>query len=221
MPYFEGAPTGVHWRSSPAPIGAGPTTAHGSLMIAPMDVGGDPFPGVVFASSFVVAMSGNLTATSVSQQLSSSVRIGIYTRDGVSLKLLNSASTQLQNTAANNGNTSRWNGARLLLVSSGDWSSAPIFVPNQRYYIAMALYSHITTGAMSWMNAASIQTVWSGLYNGGASNATHQPWSPFRGRYTASTTAMPATIQQSEISGSGTLGSFSPWVRMDQVTPAY
>lgn len=219
MPYFEGIPFIKHWRSSPAPINAGAGTSNGTLMIAPIDVDGEPWPGSLLANSFAIGVSGNLTATSVSQALTSTFRIGLYTRNQSTLNLINSASLGISNSAAATANTSNWNGVRFIVVVSSLWSATPILIPGERYYIAMNLVSAVTTAAMSWLNAATFATAFSGGLGhgqgGGAPNATAQPFSPFRGVYTASTTGMPATIQASQVNGSGANMSFMPWFRID------
>ena len=214
-PTFEGALSLPHWRSSPGPVNAGAGSTNGNFMVAPLDVDGEPFPGVLKANSLALAVSWNLTATSVSQQLSSSMRIGIYTRNGSTLNLVNSALATFGNTNASNANTSRWNGVRMIQVVSSAWSKAPYFLPGQRYYMAIQFLSHITTGGMSLMNAQSFQTVYSGIQGATAPNATNMPFSPFRGVFTATTTAVPTTIQASQITGTGASMSNMPYFRID------
>jgi hypothetical protein len=216
MPYFEGIQQILHWRSSPSPINAGIGTSHGTFFVAPLDVGGDPFSGLILANSFALAVSGNLTATSVSQQLSSSCNVGIYTRSGSTLNLVNSASAQIQNTNASTANTSRWNGVRLVQIVASQWSKTPYFQQGPRYYIAVQFLSHITTGAMSLMNAVSAGTAYSGIAGGGVTATGNEPFSPFRGVFNATTNAVPTTIQASQISGTGANGSVFPFVRIDQ-----
>lgn len=219
MPYFEGVQTISHWRSSPGPLNAGRGTSQGTFMVAPIDIDGEPFPGLLLANSFALAISGSLTATSVSQALTSTFRMGLYTRNGSTLNLVNSASIGISNSAANNNNTSNWNGVRYIVLASSDWSTPPYFQPGDRYFIAVQLVSHVTTAAMSWMNAVSLQTLFSGGLGhgqgGGAPNASAHPYNPFRGLFNATTNAVPGTIQASQVSGSGANISFMPWVRID------
>jgi len=217
VPYFEGLATAKHWRSSPGPINAGQATIQGSFVVFPLDADGDPMAGSLLAKTLAWAMSYNWTNTSVSQIFSSTYRIGIYTRSISTLNLINSASGFFGATAAATGNSGSFQGHRFITVNSSQFSVAPIFSPDQRYFLAIQLLTHITTTAMSWMNAASFATAFSRrMYTAGAPNATHQPYAPIRGLFNATTTAVPTTIQASQVSGSGTNGSFFPWVRLDE-----
>lgn len=216
MPYFEGQQTIKHWRSSPAPINAGNGTSNGTFMVAPIDIDGEPFPGNLVANTFAIAMSYNWTATSVSQVFSSTFRLGLYTRSGGTLSLVNSASKTFGATAANTGNSGSFQGVRFLTLGTGDWSKAPVFNEGDRYWVAMQVLSAVTTTNMSWMNAVSVGTAFSGtMYGAGAPNATHHPFAPFRGVFNATTNAVPATIQASQVTGTGTNLSFTPWLRLD------
>lgn len=216
MPYFEGTQKIQHWRSSPNPINAGIGTSNGTFYVAPIDVDGEPWPGLLQANSFAIAVSGNLTATSVSQQLSSTLKLGLYTRSGSTLNLINSASATFGNTNASNGNSSRWHGARFIQLTTGNWSSSPLFIPGQRYYIAVQLLSHITTGAQSFLNAVSAGTAYSGVIGAAAPAASQGPYSPFRGLFNATTSAVPTTIQASQLSATSSNMSFYPFIRIDE-----
>lgn len=216
MPYFEGTPVARHWRSSPAPIAAGPGTSQGTFMVAPLAADGDFIDGVLAANTVAVAVSYNWTATSVSQVFSSTMRIGLYTRTGSTLSLLNSASVTFGATAAATGNSASFQGVRYITIASSQWSAPPILLPTARYFVALQLLSHVTTTSMSLMQAATVATAFSRtMYGAGAPNATHQPHAPFRGVFNATTTAVPATIQASQVTGSGANASVNPWLRLD------
>ena len=216
MPYYEGQQVIRHWRSSPAPINAGQGTSQGSFHVAPLDVDGEPFAGNLVANTFAIAMSYNWTATSVSQVFSSTMRIGLYTRDGSTLNLVNSASKTWGATAASTGNSGSFQGVRFVSFGTGDWSKAPVFNEGERYVIAVQVLTNVTTTSMSFMNAVTMGTAFSGgMYTAGAPNATNHPFGPMRGVFNATTTAVPSTMQASQISGSGASGSFFPWVRID------
>lgn len=216
MPYYEGQQTIRHWRTSPAPINAGQGTSNGTFIVAPLDAGGDPFSANLVANTFAIAVSYNWTATSVSQVFSSTIRLGLYTRSGSTLGLVNSASKTYGASAANNGNSGSFHNARYITFGTGDWSKAPVFNEGERYWIAAQLLSNVTTTNMSWMNAASFATAFSGgMYSAGAPNATNHPWGPFRGVFNATTTAVPTSIQASQVTGTGASGSVAPWVQIN------
>ncbi len=222
MPYFEGKTTLKHWRSSPAPINAGRGTSHGTFMVSPIDADGEPFPGNIIVNTLAFLMSDNWTATSVSQTFASTFRVGLYTRSGSTLNLVNSASGAFGATAAATGNSASFQGVRAITIHSSQWSKAPVFEEGARYFVAIQLLSHVTTTAMSFMNAATVGTAFSGtMYGAGAPNGSHQPFGPFRGDFNATTSAVPATIKASQISGSGANMSFYPWIRVDDDFRAY
>jgi hypothetical protein len=215
IPYFQGPQRITHWRSSPSWLKAGQGTTNGSFVVFPMDPFGDPFPGLMVASSMAFGVSFTLTATSVSQQLSSSMRIGLYTRSVSTLNLLNSALLTFGNSNASTANTSNWNGMRFLQLTTGHWSAAPLFVPGERYFLAVQFLSTVTTAGMSIVDAVSMTTAYSGRF-GATNNATYHPTAPFRGVFNATTNAVPTTIQASQVSGTGANGSFYPWLRLDE-----
>jgi hypothetical protein len=216
MPLFEGTPRAFHWRTSPAPINAGQGTSNGTFIVAPVDADGDAVHGVIEMNTVAFAMSYNWTNTSVSQAFSSTYRVGLYTRSGSTLNLVNSASGTFGATAANNSNSASFQGVRFVTINSSQWSSKPYLEQDIRYHIAIQLLSHVTTTAMSWMNAATAATAFSRtMYGAGAPNASHQPHAPFRGIFNATTTAVPSTIQASQLTGTGANGSVFPWLRID------
>lgn len=215
MPYYEGPQRIQHWRSSPSWIGVGQGTSNGTFMVFPLDLDGEPWPGLIQANSLAMGVSITLTATSVSQQLSSSMRLGLYTRSAATLNLVNSALLTFGNSNASTANTSNWNGMRFLQLTTGHWSATPLFLPGQRYFMAVQFLSHITTAGMSIAYAVSATTAYSGRF-GNTVNASYMPTAPFRGLFTATTTAVPATIQASQILGTGANGSYYPWFRMDE-----
>jgi hypothetical protein len=185
-------------------------------MVFPLDADGDAPHGVLAMNTLAVAMSYNWTATSVSQVFSSTYRIGLFTRSGQTLGLINSASGTFGATAAATGNSASFQGVRFITINSSQWSATPYLLEDQRYYLAVQVVSHITTTSMSWMMGATVATAFSRtMYGAGAPNASHQPHSPFRGVFNATTTAVPSTIQASQITGTGANAQINPWVRID------
>ena len=107
-------------------------------------------------------------------------------------------------------------GVRYITIHSSQWSSKPYLLENLRYHVAFQFLTHVTTMAMSLMQAATIATAYSRtMYGAGAPNASHMPHAPFRGVFNATTSAVPATIQATQISGSGANASVMPWLRVD------
>lgn len=218
MPYFPGKNHAKHWRSAPAPFSAGTVLASQQIVVFPVDAGGEPFPADIIASTLAIAVSYNWTATSVSQAFTSTAKIGIYTRNVSTLNLINSASMTYGVGAANTGNSSLFQGMRYITFASSQWSSTPEFKEGQKYFGAFQISTNATnwTASMSIMNAVSFATAFSRTMGGaGAPVASLGPHAPFRGRMTSSS-ALPATIQLSQMTQTGASGSVMPWIRIDE-----
>jgi hypothetical protein len=121
---------------------------------------GNRFDGLMTLNQFRIFFSFNATATSISQQLSSTMNVYLYTRNSDTLSILNSASMTFGNTVASSNNSSNWNGVRgLYLTNTSQWSASPVLSYGGEYYIGLNFRSHITSyGSVSWLNLASVQS---------------------------------------------------------------
>jgi hypothetical protein len=220
MPYFQGTQALLHWHSSPGPLAAGQALVNGSWYVSPMDLEGEPFAGNLIANTLGIAVSIN-QATGSTQAFTSTARIGLFTRSGSTLQLVNSASTTWGYGGATSTSatwTSSFNGARLLTFGTTQWSSLPFFSQGARYYFGMAVYTNGFNGPISAMSgqAAMSSVAMSGAVGvGGASVSSQNQWMPFRGALSVTTAAPPATIPTSNLVASAATGMFTPWVRID------
>lgn len=221
MPYFPGknTPQLVNWqRGVGAPGSQGIATVNGSFSVFPIQPHGNAFPGDITASTMAFALSYNFTNTSGNPTAvwSSSYRVGVYTINGSTLSLLNSASGTWGNTAATSNASTLFQGARLLTVHSSQWSSAPVFTQGGRYYMAIQFLSAATTTNLSVMQAGVHMTTMSGIVASPASTGTQmRPFGAFQGLFNATTNAVPGSIAESQLTGMSSNAFPSPWLRLD------
>lgn len=217
MPYFEGAETLKHWRSMAGPVQAGNTGQGQSLYVGPIDIQGEPFPGNILASTLGIGISVTHSTNSTAAFTSTYVA-GIYTRNASTLSLINSVSGTWGTAAANASNTGRFNGQRILAILSSQWSSAPWFLEGNRYWLGVMHRTNGFAGPLSYMGVITVSTVAQsgeiGAPTAGTA-ASHMQFAPMRGVYSVTTAAMPTSIAQSNMTGSGMFAAFTPFVRID------
>ena len=223
MPYYGGVATNGDWRRLNVPAQSGLATVQASFSVFPLVADGGNFQHNMLANTIAMAISYNFTNTSGNPTAvwSSSYRIGVYTRTGATLSLLNSASGTWGNTAATSNASNIFNGIRLLSIASSQWSSAPYLLDGQEYHVAIQFLSAATTTALSVMQAiaSALSTVGSFGLLGAAtlSGTAFHPFSPFLGLFSATTTAVPGSIGQNQITGvSSNAVGMSPWMRIIQ-----
>lgn len=193
------APTLQAWLRGIASVNVIQVT-NGSQYVFPLDRHFNPFQGDMTVNTMGVFLSWNLTATSVSQQLSSSIFVGLYTLTGSTLSLLNSASATFGNPTANNSNTSRWHGKRMVTVASGDWSSQPVLKAGSVYWMGLQFSTHVTVGTTASLMAcgSGVDTNFSNVH-GQATNNSQRPYGPFYGMQNATTNAVPSSLTQNNV----------------------
>lgn len=223
MPYYGGAAVNGDWRRLALPAQSGVAVAASSFSVFPLVEDGGNFDHNMIANTMVFALSYNFTNTSGNPTAvwTSTGRIGIYTRTGSSLSLLNSASFTWGNTAATSNASTRFNGIRLLTIASSGWSSAPYFLENQEYHVALQFVPTASTTALSVMQAmaSAVSTVGSyGVLGAATSTGTAlHPFSPFLGLFNATTNAVPGSIAYTQLTGiSSNAVNISPWLRIMQ-----
>jgi len=192
--------------------------AGGRMIIQPMSPANEQFPFDISATQANLNFSGGSTSTSVmSGAFSSSFLLGFYTRaNATQLSLLNSCSAAITG-AANNANSSLFNGARYLSFHSSQFSSPPNFDGGNRYFFAQIIR---TSGSM-YAGTAVLQQY--GMHIGNSiqrsgqlgvaasSNATYNAWYPFMGVHSLTThTAFPVSIAHSDISKASAYANFIP-----------
>jgi hypothetical protein len=175
-------------------------TSNATLLLFPLQDPSDIFPGNMTCNTMLFNMSGS--DTSNSSQHTYNFSIGIYTlQDASNLALAFSASSSWT-MSANTNNSSSYNGLRWLSVHSSLFNVAPTF-SNTSYWMGVWLQSSGRTYSISSVGVRyMIAANRSGFFaSASASNKSLLNY-PFFGIYSASfTTAMPGTINRSDISG--------------------
>lgn len=223
MPYFPGPAVnnmGNWQRGLGAPGSQGIAPVQASFSVFPVQPHGNLMPGNISASTMAFALSYNFTITSggLTSTWASSWRAGIYTLNGSTLSLLNSASGTWGASNATSNQSTNWNGGRLLTIASSAWSSAPVFTDGGRYYMALQFLSAGTTTALSIMQAGVHISTLSGNLgqaSSAASGTQMRPFGAFQGLFNATTTAVPGSIAESQLTGLASNAFPSPWMRID------
>ena len=196
------------------------TGSASSLFVAPLHGYGELFPYDMTANTCFfpdVSLSGS-TAT-MSLAFTSKWVLGIYTLNGSSLSLLNSASVSFGfGGAATNNSTGFAGGYRYATIHSSLWSSSPVFYYGSRYWFAWFWSSAggvDQTGAMAGAFMFSTGQR-SGLLGVSNLTATSNGAAPFYGIYTAQTAAMPGSIGSNQLQKTASIAGFVPHLIMAQ-----
>jgi hypothetical protein len=183
----------------------------------PVGAGGFVF---FFPLSPSYAMPGRITANTVgflvsyvssqsaSSSFSSTYNVGIYTVNGSTLSLLNSARSTLALGAAVN-NSSSFIGFRWLTFHSSLWSSSPVFSPGVNYIVGI----NLVTSNFSW----PINFFGGGFSNQGpqvsgtigtsVATALSNGYDPYCGKQTVATSAPPTSFALSALVKMATVNS--------------
>lgn len=191
-----------------------------SLFVAPLHGYGKAFPFDITANTCFfpdVSISGSTATMSIA--FTSKWLLGIYTLNGSSLSLLNSATVTFGFAgAATNNSTGFAGGFRYASFPSSAWSSSPVFNYGSRYWMAW-LWS--SAGALN--QTGSMAGMWefstgqrSGLLGVSNLTGTSNGAAPFYGIYTAQTAAMPVSIGSNQLQKTASIAGFVPHLIMAQ-----
>lgn len=173
-----------------------------SLVIQPIAPYNELFPGDMIVSTAMLNIShAALTATLSSSAFSSSFMIGVYTRvNSTQLSLVNSVNTSITKAAAT-ANTTLFSGggARWLTIHSSQWSAPPVFSEERYWFAVLAKTSglYVPASSVGQYMLHSLQRF--GTFGSSNVTATSMKHFPFMGVLSASTTAIPATLAESQI----------------------
>jgi hypothetical protein len=198
------------------------------MTLFPLDVPGfgNRFEGRITASVFRVPVKYLQSSSSaISQALSSTMRVFVYTRNSDSLSLLNSGSMSFGNTVATSNNSIHWNGIFALDMSSSQWSVRPDFLYGGEYYIGLHFQSHQTLGVAGGgpfpvvvgntdTTASQFQ-----IATAGTAGGTNLNGRPFLGQVSmTATNQIRTTIVMSQVEYSGATKAFEPYIAMYEST---
>ena len=192
------APTLSYFNNLNPAIISSFNTSHGTFFVVPLSPFG-PFPGNMTVSTMMMNLSMNFTATSNSSSHTYSFDVGLYTLNGSTLSLLNSARSTWGYAAAT-ANTSNYHGARWLTLNSSLFST-DLTLSQTHYWMGIMMRSSNYAVPMSWMGYRAYHTSTRSGTIGVSSNATTLKWNYFLGRMNASTASPPATLEASQLRG--------------------
>ena len=189
--------------------------SQGTFFLFPLDPVGGRQDGNGTAERMFVDMV--YSAASVSAAQSMTTRIGLYTRTGDTLSLVNSVE-KVYTQAGATQNSSLLSGTRFVQINSSEWSSAPALSDGVQYYAGMVVFTTGGGTAKSLLgnrigitNPARFGTVGVGQ----AASATSQGQYPFMGVSSASfstNVGLPTTIGAGDLVKSGSLYGFVPHI---------
>lgn len=191
------------------------TGSHRSLFIAPLEDNRAVFGADITAGTAFLNLSLSGSTATMSQSATSKIFVGIYTSTGVSLSLLNSVSVSWGFGAANATNSDNVAGQRFLSIHSSAWSSSPNFLVGSRYYIGWFWSSSNVlnqTGGIYGFYQASTGSRAGTVGTSITASKTWHGMGQFYGIYSATTSAMPTLIQNSELNKQTASAQFMPHV---------
>jgi hypothetical protein len=197
-------------------------SSNGTMYVAPLVPNNNIFPGNMTANTMLMNLSGSHTNTSSSTLAKTySFFVGIYTVSGSStLNLLNSVSAAVTAGATSN-QSSAFNGPRYVSFHSSAWSSAPVFTPAHYYVGYFLLSSGEALAGLSWRGQGAESAQRSGTFGTSVATATSMGLVPFFGQLTVSTNALPATINNANISKGGSLVMLIPQIIFENELSAF
>lgn len=186
-------------------------TAHRTLMLQRLNQENNEFGHVITGNTFLLNMTANMTATSLSSSHSMSVSIGVYLDQATALSLVNSASTSWGLTA-NTGNTSAYHGPRWLSFVSSQWSSAPVFMSGSDYVLGVIFSSSNYGPPLSYIG----QNYMHSLQRSGtigtslATNTSMAHGNYWNAMHSATQSSMPATVASNVVNRNNATAQFMP-----------
>jgi hypothetical protein len=187
-----------------------------SLFLSPLDGNHVEFPDNITASTMFLNFSLSMSGVAISSAYTTSVNVGIYIPSGRSLSLINSVQKVFSASTTNSSNTTNYAGVRFLPIESSLWSSEPAFYAGSRYYVGWFVN---TSGVMAQTgNILGFGRYSSGQRSGSIGQSqtavSSMGYAPFYGIYTATTSALPATIANSQLNKTAATAGFTPHVIM-------
>ncbi|MEO5628100.1 MAG: hypothetical protein ABIQ89_04420 [Candidatus Saccharimonadales bacterium] len=188
-------------------------TAHRTLMLQRLNQENDAFAGNLTANTFLLNMTANMTATSLSASHSVSVSLGIYIDQTTALSLVNSASTSWGFTAATN-NTMNYHGPRWLSFVSSQWSSAPNFDAGNDYVMGVIFNSSNYAPPLSYIGQNYMHSLQrSGTIGTTIATATSMGHGNFwNAMHSVTQSSLPTTIASNVVNRNNATAIFMPHV---------
>lgn len=196
---------------------AGQAVSFDSMAVYPLIPSGIVFPGNMTISTWNMLLSQSGSTATMSSAQTSSLFIGLYTRNASTLSLLNSVSTSWGTNAGNANFSNSIAGLRWVSFHSSLWSAAPSLSQGHYFWASILRSSGVSCQTLSLMGQSfwPATTIISGTVNQVSVNATTVGGLPFVGRYSVSTSALPATIGSAELNKQVVLAAFVPAIQLN------
>ncbi len=174
----------------------------GSNTLFPLKYDDGPMDFAISANTIrmFVSIAGSSNRSSAG---STTFRLGVFTNNAGTLSLLNSGSMSYGHTLASSNVSTMWNGVKQIDFESSAWSAQPVFSEGREYYLLLQYTSSSQSNPMSVMGMSN-NTVYSGTLGAStwATTGGNKP-ADWMGMFNATTTAMPVSIQKSQVSVTG------------------
>ena len=191
-------------------------SSNGTFLLFPLHPAENMFPGNMTINTLMFDMSG----TGNTSAYTYSLKLGIYTLNGVSLSLLNSVDGSFGLAGATN-NTAFFKGLRFVTFHSSEWSAQPVLSQAQ-YWMGLVGLSSGANQSMSYAgySARFLTGIRSGLWgNSVTSGNSTMGYEPFVGISTASRTDLPVSVQLSELNKNNAMAMFVPHIIFNNADP--
>jgi hypothetical protein len=212
--YFENIPT-IAASASGAMGGFAFSGSHRSLFVAPLGNLEELFPADITAGTMFWNLSQSGSTATMSAAFTSQFFWGIYTANSNTLSLLNSGSVSFGFGAASTNNSTGFVGQRFLSAHSSLWSSSPAFAYGSRYWFAYFWSSSgVLNQSVSLLGGYKYSTVQRNATVGNSATGTSQGWAKWYGIYSATTNAVPVSINSNELNKVQANAGFVPHIVM-------
>lgn len=200
------------------------TGSHRSVIVQPLVGHMDPFPGNMTVNTMFQLLSLSGSTATMSAAYTSIFRIGLYTNNAGTLSLVNSVSTSIGSGGVATDNSTLYAGIRWLSIHSSAWSAQPV-LSNVPYWWATHWSSAGAlnqTGNIFGQNFAVSNTTAAGSIGAASvANNTSKGYAPFYGAYSATTAALPVSINSHQLNKQVALGVAMPMVVFNNITGSF
>lgn len=206
------------------------TASTRSLFVFPLYIGDNLFPGDITASTARILMNhSNVTTATNIAAFTLNMSLGIYvvsaSNSQATLSLLNSASWSWGsgNTIASTDYSNSGSGVRWATIHSSAWSTSATFTNGGQYFGALLMSTGGPTVAM-WgpQGVSQLGTLNVAGAVGAASLTNTSVGIPYyAGIYTATTAALPASINVNQLNKQNAMANFVPLIEFDMINATH
>jgi hypothetical protein len=206
------------------------TASTRSLFVFPLYIGDNIFPGDITASTARILMSHSVTTTGANiAAFSLNMSLGIYVISGSAsaqtLSLINSASWSWGsgNTMASTDYSNSGSGPRWATIANSQWSTSATFTNGGMYFGALLMSTGgPTVGTWGPYGVSQLGTVnLSGAFGAASVSNTTVGVPYYAGIYSATTAALPASINVNQLNKQVGMANFVPVIEFDMLNATH